>query len=122
MEAAGGQSAVLIADDDAPVRLLCRVNLELEGYRVLEATNAADVERVLAEEHVDALLLDVRLGDDDGLSLARTLRSTRPELPIALFTGSVDRVDSWGELADGYLPKPFSLDDLVATVRRLARP
>jgi two-component system OmpR family response regulator len=119
---AAGQGAVLVADDDAPLRLLCRVNLELEGYRVYEATNAADVERVLAEEDVDALLLDVRLGEDDGLALARSLRSTRPELPIALFTGSVDRVDSWSDLAEGYLPKPFSLDDLVATVRRLAPP
>jgi two-component system OmpR family response regulator len=119
---AARQGAVLVADDDAPLRLVCRVNLELEGYRVLEAGTAAEVERALAEEEVDALLLDVRLGDDDGLALARSLRSTRPELPIALFTGSVDRADSWGELAEAFLPKPFSLDDLVATVRRLAPP
>jgi two-component system OmpR family response regulator len=119
MEAAS-QGAVLVADDDSAIRLLCRVNLELEGYRVLEAASAADVDRVLADEDVAVILLDVRLGADDGLALARALRSAHPGIPIALFTGSVDRADSWSEVADGYLTKPFTLDDLGATVRRLA--
>jgi two-component system OmpR family response regulator len=118
MEAAS-QAAVLVADDDAALRLLCRVNLELDGYRVLEAASAAEVGRVLADEDVAAVLLDVRLGADDGVALARDLRSAHPGLPIALFTGSVDRSDSWEEVADDYLPKPFSLDDLGETVRRL---
>jgi DNA-binding NtrC family response regulator len=115
----GGQAAVLVADDDSALRLLCRVNLELDGYRVLEAESAAEVDRILATEDVAAILLDVRLGDDDGLALARALRSARPGLPVALFTGSVELASSWSEIADGYLPKPFSLDDLGETVRRL---
>ena len=116
---AGGHGSVLVADDDEGLRLLCRVNLELDGYRVLEAANAEQVERVLAAEHVDVVLLDVHLGSDDGLALARTLRETRPEVRIAFFTGSVERPD--GELVDGYVAKPFTLEDLTETVRRLAR-
>ncbi len=115
--AGGSQGTVLVADDDEGLRLLCRVNLELEGYSVLEAASAAEVERVLAAEHVDAMLLDVHLGLDDGLAIARALREERPDLRIAFFTGSVERPD--GDLADGYLAKPFTLEDLTATVRRL---
>ncbi len=96
------------------------MNLELDGYRVLEAGSAADVERVLDGEEVDVLLLDVHLGADDGLELAKTLRASRPELGVALFNGSVERRDAWGEIAAGFLAKPFTLDELAETVRALA--
>jgi DNA-binding response OmpR family regulator len=115
-----GQLAVLVADDDAALRLLCRVNLELDGYRVFEARSAAEVEEVLAREPVAALLLDVHLGEDDGIELAVRLRAERPDLPVALFTGSVERRDSWQGVADGFLSKPFRLEELGETVRRLA--
>jgi two-component system phosphate regulon response regulator PhoB len=111
---------VLVADDDAALRLLCRVNLELDGYRVLEAHSAEEVERVLADEEIDVLLLDVHLGADDGLELAKGLRERRPGLGVALFTGSVERSDVWGEIASGFLAKPFTLDELAETVRALA--
>ena len=114
------QRAVLVADDDPALRLLCRVNLELDGYRVLEADSAAEVERVLEGDDVDVLLLDVHLGADDGLQLAKALRASRPGLGIALFTGSVERRDAWGEIAAGFLAKPFTLDELAETVRALA--
>ena len=114
------QRAVLVADDDAALRLLCRVNLELDGYRVLEAETAEEVTRVLDGEEVDVLLLDVHLGADDGLELAKELRASRPDLGVALFTGSVERRDAWGEIAAGFLAKPFTLDELAQTVRALA--
>jgi DNA-binding response OmpR family regulator len=114
------QHAVLVADDDPALRLLCRVNLELDGYRVLEAETADEVERVLEGEDVDVLLLDVHLGADDGLELAKGLRERRPELGVALFTGSVERRDTWGDIAAGFLAKPFTLDELAETVRALA--
>ncbi len=113
----GGRGTVLVADDDAGLRLLCRVNLEFEGYRVFEAASASDVDGVLTQEKVDALLLDVHLGSDDGLAVAREVKETRPAVRIAFFTGSVERPDSG--LADGFLAKPFTLADLSETVRRL---
>lgn len=114
---AGGQRTILVADDDDGLRLLCRVNLELEGYRVVEASGADDVERALAEEDVDGVLLDIHLGSDDGLALAREIRERRPGVRIAFFTGSVEPPN--GGLADGFLAKPFSLEDLTETVRQL---
>jgi DNA-binding NtrC family response regulator len=115
-----GQLAVLVADDDAALRLLCRVNLELDGYRVFEARNAAEVDAVLARESVGVVLLDVHLGEDDGIEVAIRLRTSRPDLPVALFTGSVDRRATWQDVADGFLAKPFRLEELGETVRRLA--
>jgi DNA-binding NtrC family response regulator len=116
------QVAVLVADDDPALRLLCRVNLELEGYRVLEATSAADVERALgAEDGLRAVLLDVHLGTDNGLAVAKAIRATHPEIGVALFTGSMERSGDWRGVAEGFLSKPFTLEDLSATVRRLVQ-
>ena len=116
------QDAVLIADDDPAIRLLCRVNLELDGYRVVEAANADDVDGALASGDVRAVLLDVHLGPDDGLAVARELRRTRPDVKVALLTGSAQRQADWDALADGFLAKPFRLEDLAETVRLLVRP
>jgi DNA-binding response OmpR family regulator len=118
----GDHGAVVVADDDPALRLLCRINLELEGYRVLEAASAADVERLLASEDVGVVLLDVHLGDDDGIEVARRLRADRPDIGIAFFTGSAPQLASADRaIADGVIPKPFSLEELIGEVRRLAR-
>jgi DNA-binding NtrC family response regulator len=111
---------VLIVDDDASLRLLCRVNLELDGYRVVEAPNVAAAEEVLAGERVDLVLLDVHIGADDGIALMRSLRQRQHEAPVVLFTGSA-RLDSETTAeADGVVPKPFRLEQLLGVVRELA--
>ena len=115
-----GHRTVVVADDDPALRMLCRINLELEGYRVLEAQSARELAEHLNSEEVDLVLLDVRLGTDDGRQVARELRGERPELPIAFFTGSAPVDEHVGTVADGVLPKPFSLEELSETVRQLA--
>jgi two-component system, OmpR family, KDP operon response regulator KdpE len=107
---------VLVVDDDDSLRLLCRVNLELDGYRVLEAASAVTARVLLASEQVDALLLDVHLADGDGRDLLRELRAGLP--PVALITGTTE-ADALEGLADEVIPKPFEIDDLRATVGRL---
>jgi DNA-binding response OmpR family regulator len=119
---AQGHRTVVVADDDPALRMLCRINLELEGYRVLEAESARELDRHLEAEDVDLVLLDVRLGSDDGREVARELRGERPEIAIAFFTGSAPVEEQVGRLADGVLPKPFSLEALSEIVRRLASP
>jgi two-component system, OmpR family, aerobic respiration control protein ArcA len=114
----GGSATVLVADDDPAVRLLCRVNLELEGYAVLEAGDASEVEQAMGEHAVDVVLLDVHLGAD-GRAVAAALREARPDLALAFFTGSVS-VDALREGGEAVIPKPFSLEELTETVRRLA--
>jgi CheY-like chemotaxis protein len=110
------RQTVLVVDDDASIRLLCRVNLELEGWRVLEAASIPAARRQVDAEPVDVALIDVHVGCDDGISLADELRQLRPDISVALLTGSVDPDAS---TADALIPKPFTLEQLVGTVRDL---
>jgi DNA-binding NtrC family response regulator len=110
---------ILVVDDEPAIRLLCRVNLELEGYRVLEAGSLDEARRLLDAEPVDGVLLDVHVGLDEGYELLRELSERDPATPTALVTGSadVDTVDSANAAA--VLGKPFTLEQLSETVRLL---
>jgi DNA-binding response OmpR family regulator len=112
----GTHATVLVLDDDESLRFLCRVNLELDGYRVLEGASLAEARETLAAERVDAILLDVHLADGDGRELLRELGSGRPV--AALFTGS-DPAGEEETLAEAVIPKPFELGLLRSTVDRL---
>jgi DNA-binding NtrC family response regulator len=116
----GGGHSVLVVDDEPSIRLLCRVNLELEGYRVLEAETLARAREHLREAPVSVVLLDVHVGSEDGRVLLEEIRSEWPAVPVVLFSGTApsDAVDAEG--ADAIIPKPFQLQQLVGTVSRLA--
>src|SRR5438132_4849020 len=116
----GGAVSVLVVDDEPSIRLLCKVNLELEGYRVLEAATLDAAREALRAEPVAVVLLDVHVGPDDGRELLAELRAERPELPVALFSGSSELGSAAGFGADAVIPKPFPLEDLTGTVARLA--
>jgi DNA-binding response OmpR family regulator len=110
---------VLVVDDDVSLRLLCRVNLELDGYRVLEAPTVAEAEDMLLAEPVDVVLLDVHVGPESGIELMRNLRERGGAPPVVLVTGSA-RLDAETRAeADGVVGKPFHLDELRDVVRRL---
>src|SRR5690349_20668690 len=114
------QPTILIVDDDASLRLLCRVNLELEGYNALEARSVAAAEDAVAAGEVDLFLLDVHVGADDGLALMRSLRAREHGAPIVIFTGSaVLDAETIAEV-DGIVPKPFRPEQLIDVVRGLA--
>jgi DNA-binding response OmpR family regulator len=114
------QRLVIVADDDESIRLLCRVNLELEGYRVLEATGLEEISRITDAEEVSLVLLDIHLGREDGIQVARAVRERRPEVPIAFLSGSVDFSERSAAVSDAAIRKPFTLEELIGTVHRLA--
>lgn len=116
----GAGKTILVVDDEPSIRLLCRVNLELEGQRVLEAGTLDDARRLLEAEDVDVLLLDLHVAGEDGATLLRELHDRESGTRVALLTGAVDlsRIDVG---ADAVLPKPFSLETLTATVHDLAQ-
>jgi DNA-binding response OmpR family regulator len=114
------QRLVIVADDDASIRLLCRVNLELEGYRVLEATGLDEIARITEEDDVALVLLDIHLGREDGIEVARALRRDHPDMPIAFLSGSVDFSERSASVSDAAIRKPFTLEELIGTVHRLA--
>ena len=115
----GGQATILVADDDPALRMLCSVNLGFDGYRVIEATSAREIDEALEREPVSLILLDIHLGADNGLDVAQRLRETHPNLAIAFFSGSVRLAGEDESLADGMLSKPFTLEELGEIAHRL---
>jgi DNA-binding response OmpR family regulator len=119
--AVGAQVTVLVVDDDPSIRLLCRVNLQLDGHDVQEAGTLAEARAAIAEQRPDVVILDVHVAGGDGRDLLTELRASQPELPIALLTGTADPDDLLRAGADALIPKPFTIDELRDTVDRLAR-
>jgi DNA-binding NtrC family response regulator len=112
---------VLVVDDDASIRLLCRINLELEGWTVREAATLDDAREELADGIVEVVLLDVHVGMDSGVEFLEELRRDHPDTPVALLTGSVGAPGALDEIgADAVVSKPFTLEQLAGTVRTLA--
>jgi DNA-binding response OmpR family regulator len=96
--------------------MLCRVNLELEGYRVLEAATLEAAQELLRDDAVDVVLLDVHVGTGSGFSLLGDIDSQR----VALFTGSIEVDADQRSRVDAVLMKPFTLAELSKTVGQLA--
>jgi len=117
---AAGVPTVLVVDDEPSLRLLCRVNLELDGFRVLEAGTVPAARALLESEPVDVLILDVHIAGEDGRDLLDELRAAGSRVRIAMLTGSADLRSSRFEAADRVLAKPFEPLDLIASVRELA--
>jgi DNA-binding NtrC family response regulator len=116
----GGTGVILVVDDEPAIRLLCRVNLELEGYRVLEAASLDDARRALDSGDIALVLLDMRIGMERGDALLDELQTLT--IPVVVVTGSADVQEAeWAGRADAVLGKPFAIDELLRCVRTLAR-
>jgi len=114
---------VLAIDDDAAMRELIADYLGENDLRVTTVATGADMEKVLAEQAVDVVVLDLRLAAEDGMQLAKTLRETS-EIPIIIVSGrndEADRVMGLELAADDYITKPFSPRELLARVRAVLR-
>jgi DNA-binding response OmpR family regulator len=107
---------VLVVDDDAAIRFLCRVNLELDGWTVVEAEAIEQARRTLAGAEIDIVLLDVHVGAESGLDFIAEIRESRPGVPVVLLTGSVGSPRLEGVDADAVISKPFTLQQLTGTL------
>ena len=111
---------MLVVEDEPSLRLLCRINLELEGFDVVEATTLAEARAAVASHRPAVVLLDLKIGRESGADLIDELRSKTPPVPVAVVTGSAALGPSVEGIADAYLRKPYTIDALLATVRDLA--
>lgn len=110
---------VLVVDDDASIRFLCRVNLELDGWTVREAPTIPRAREAIGEGDIDIVLLDVHVGSDNGIDFLGELRERHPGLPVVMLTGSVGSSSLESAKADAVISKPFTLDQLTGTVGSL---
>ncbi len=104
---------VLVVDDEPDVLLLCRVNLEFEGYEVIEAGDGEEAMRLVREEQPDAVLLDVMMPKMDGWQVLAALKSDpeTADIPVVMLTAKVqdqDQIRGWSSGAADYITKPFS--------------
>jgi DNA-binding response OmpR family regulator len=112
---------VLVVDDEPAIRLLCRVNLELDGFDVREASTLAEARAAIEAEPPAVILLDLHVGRERGATLLAEIRLREPWIPVALVSGSVAIEQGEGPAgADAVIVKPFTLEELTGTVRALA--
>ncbi len=114
---------IALLDDDAEIRLLVGDYLQRYGMRCVGVDTVVQLQRVLQNEAVDLLLLDIMLPDASGLQLCQQLRESS-RLPIILLTALADESDRVLGLemgADDYLTKPFSARELLARIRAVLR-
>lgn len=113
---------MLVVDDDEPVRRLIRLNLELEGFEVEQASDGRECLTMVRTNPPDVITLDLVMPTLDGLSAAARLREAEHSrhIPLVLITADAtprDRVRADEIGIDAVLTKPFAPRDLVATIR-----
>jgi DNA-binding response OmpR family regulator len=114
---------ILVVDDEEDILELVRYNLVREGYTVVCAATGEEALKSAASDPADLVILDLMLPGEDGLSLARRLRSER-QLPIIMISArgeEIDRIVGLEVGADDYLPKPFNPRELLARIRAVLR-
>ena len=121
---AENKTKILVVDDDARLRDLLNRYLTEQGFSVRAVADANDMNRQLARERYDLMVLDLMLPGEDGLSICRRLRGGDENMPIIMLTAKGDDVDRIVGLevgADDYLPKPFNPRELIARIQAVLR-
>ncbi len=114
---------VLVVDDEARIIDFMRMNLELEGFRVLEAANGYEALERLKEDLPDLIILDVMMPEMDGFETLKHIRevSTIPVIMLTVRQEEGDRIRGLDLGADDYITKPFSPRELLSRVKALLR-
>ena len=118
------KTRILVVDDDQRLRDLLVRYLGGEGYEVKAVPDAAGMDKQLARERYDLVVLDLMLPGEDGLAVCRRLRAQRTAPAIVMLTAKGDDVDRIVGLemgADDYLPKPFNPRELLARINAVLR-
>jgi two-component system phosphate regulon response regulator PhoB len=124
--ATNGKQTILVVDDEASIRDMVQLSLELAGFRCLQAGSAREALGLIVDERPDLVLLDWMMPETSGYELLRRLRKdeTTARLPVIMLTAKVEegsRVQGLEGGADDYVGKPFSPRELVARIRALLR-
>jgi DNA-binding response OmpR family regulator len=118
------KAKILIAEDDANIRLGLVATLESDGYGVVAAADGAQALRLFAQEKFDLVMLDVMMPKASGYDVCRDLRARGARMPVLFLTAKGEEVDKVVGLklgADDYVTKPFGVHELLARVEALLR-
>jgi len=113
---------VLVVDDEPQIRSLLSDLLKEDGYKVRTATTGAEALESIAKDLPDLVMMDVKLPDQDGLGVLKTLKREHGELEVIVMTafgGSSTAIKAMEHGAYDYVTKPFEIEDLLATLKRV---
>lgn len=115
---------ILLADDEESMRDIIKLNLEMEGFEVVDTVNGKDAIYRFREEHFDLIILDVMMPEMNGFEVCEQIRLSNTEVPVIFLTAkdtSLDRISGLKKGADDYLTKPFMLEELLLRVQNLLK-
>ena len=117
---------ILVIDDDIAINELIKINLELQGYEVIQAFNGTEGFALAKQELPSAIVLDVMMPEVDGFTVAQRIRqcAETSETPIIMLTALSqlnDKVNGFNIGVDDYLTKPFETEELIVRVRALLK-
>lgn len=115
---------ILVTEDEPRILSFLARGLEAEGFTVDSAGDGAEALRRAGDAHYDLVVLDLLLPHVNGLSVLTELRRSQPELPVVILSARADlptKLRGFALGASDYLPKPFSLDELIARIRAQLR-
>ena len=119
-------ASILVVEDEEPIQILLRYNLEAEGYRVRTTSMGEDVAFLVGDERPDLIILDWMLPGISGIEVCRLLaaRHETSDIPIIMLTArgeEAERVRGLATGADDYMVKPFSVKELLARIQNILR-
>src|ERR1041384_3564033 len=118
------KAKILIAEDDANIRLGLVATLESDGYAVTPASDGAQALRLFPQEKFDLVVLDIMMPKASGYDVCRDLRARGARVPVLFLTAKGEEVDKVVGLklgADDYITKPFGVHELLARIEAILR-
>lgn len=116
------EKKILVADDEQAITELVAFALEMEGYLVIQAPDGPEALRLIREERPDLAMVDVMMPGLDGREVSRQIKGDpeTADIPVLLFSAAPNP-DLTEARADGFMPKPFDVNQLVDTVKKYVR-
>lgn len=115
---------ILVVEDEEQIRKIIKLNLELDGYEVVEVDNGRKALDIINQQHFDLLILDVMLPEVNGFEICQRVRIRNAKVGIIIVSAkdtSADRINGLKMGADDYLNKPFNLEELLLRVNNLLK-
>ena len=118
------QKRVLVAEDEKSLRETLKINLELEGFEVIDAKNGQEVLEIFKNSRIDLVILDVMMPEMDGFSVCKAIRMENNHTPVLFLTAkslSSDKIEGLKIGGDDYMTKPFDLEEFLLRVKILLK-